>query len=294
MWLHPGFLEVGWAICTAGLHVPFLSFNILLVNFKQECARSAKFKFSPFKSLSGVSKEYIFLCLCHGYIKALHIIRKSRTHELCNTTVNITGLDVHPFSFFNKIVLSEKTLTHPNLEIIVAHEKIHVNEKHTLDILFTEILFILQWFNPFAWLIKDAVNNNLEYKVDAHIAKTTNVKAYQLAMVTLADKKGVAPFLTALNGSQLRTRIIMMKRPAVNKYATLKKLAVLPLLAVLVMGLANREVRTEVLPGQEDQTSLYSMPQEETTTGKIIQENDESLQGETISNKDRQNESGSE
>ena len=232
--------------------------------------------------------------LCHGYLKALQIIRKSRTHELCNTTVNITELDVHPFSFFNKIVLSEKTLTHPNLGIIVAHEIIHVNEKHTFDILFTEILFILQWFNPFAWLIKDAVKNNLEYKVDAQIAKTTDVKTYQLAMVALADKKGVAPFLTALNGSQLRNRIIMMKRSAANKYATLKKLAVLPLLAILVMGLANREERTEVLPGQEDQTSLHSMPQEETTTGKIIQENDESLQDETTPNKNSQNESGSE
>ncbi|MDD4227608.1 MAG: M56 family metallopeptidase, partial [Mariniphaga sp.] len=232
--------------------------------------------------------------LCHGYLKALQIIKKSRTHELSNTIVNITGMDVHPFSFFNKIALSETTLTHPNLGIIVAHEKIHVNEKHTFDILFTEILFILQWFNPFAWLIKDAVKNNLEYKVDAQIAKTTDVKTYQLAMVALADKKGVAPFLTALNGSQLRNRIIMMKRSAANKYGTLKKLAVLPLLAILVMGLANREERTEVLPGQEDQTSLHFMPQEETTTGKIIQENDESLQGETISNKDRQNESGSE
>jgi len=232
--------------------------------------------------------------LCHGYMKALQIIRKSQTHELYNTTVNITEEDVHPFSFFNKIVLSEKTLTHPILEIIVAHEKIHVKEKHTHDILFTEILFILQWFNPFAWLIKDAVKNNLEYNVDAQIAKTTDVKTYQLAMVALADKKGVAPFLTALNGSQLKNRIIMMKRSAANKHATLKKLAALPLLAILVMGLANREVRTEVLPGQKDQTSLHPRAQEETTTtGKIIQENDESLPGEKISNKDRQNESSS-
>jgi bla regulator protein blaR1 len=238
---------------------------------------------------------FFLFSLCHGYFKALQIIRKSRTHELFNTSVNITELDVHPFSFFNKIVLSEETLTHSNLKIIVAHEKIHVNEKHTLDILFTEILFILQWFNPFAWLIKDAVKNNLEYKVDAQIAKTTDVKNYQLAMVALADKKGVAPFLTALNGSQLRSRIIMMKRPAANKYATLKKLAVLPLLAILVMGLANKEVRTEVLHSQIDQTHLHSPAQEETTTsGKIIQENDESQSGETISNKERQNESGSE
>jgi len=133
------------------------------------------------------------------------------------------------------------------LEIIVSHENIHVREKHTLDILFTEIMFLFQWFNPFAWLLKDAVKNNLEYLTDHEIAKHYNPKTYQLAMVTLADKQGIAPFLTALNGSQLKNRIVMMKKKTENKYALVKQLTVLPILAILVMGLSNKEVKTEVL-----------------------------------------------
>jgi TonB-dependent SusC/RagA subfamily outer membrane receptor len=195
------------------------------------------------------------LLLGHG--EAWNIIRKSRVQELFNSLVNISKKDIHPFSFFSKIVLSEKTLSSPHLKIIVQHEKIHVNEKHTFDILFTEILFLLQWFNPFAWLLKDAVKNNLEYKTDHEIAKTNNAQTYQLAMVALADKQGVAPFLTALNGSQLRNRIIMMKKKTQNKYARLKQLAVLPLMAVLVMGLAEREVRTEFI--KSDKTVEMSM-----------------------------------
>jgi TonB family protein len=161
--------------------------------------------------------------------------------------VNITPKDVHPFSFFSKIVVSEKTLSHPDLEIIVSHENIHVHEKHTFDILFTEIMFLLQWFNPFAWLLKDAVKNNLEYLTDHEIAKLYNPQTYQLAMVTLADKQGIAPFLTALNGGQLKNRIVMMKKKTENKYAIVKQLVVLPLLAVLVMGLSNREIKTQVI-----------------------------------------------
>lgn len=182
-----------------------------------------------------------------GHLKAISIIRKSRVQKLFENLVNITSKDVHPFSFFNKIVLSEKTLAHPNLEMIVEHENIHVKEKHTLDILFAEILFLLQWFNPFAWLLKDAVKNNLEYLTDHEIAKTHHPQTYQLAMVSLADKQGVAPFLTALNGSQLKNRIVMMKKKTENKFAVLKQLAVLPLLAILVMGLSNKEVKTEVI-----------------------------------------------
>jgi len=182
-----------------------------------------------------------------GHLKAFAIIRWSRLKELFGAQVNLTPKDVHPFSFFNKIVLSEKTLDNPNLEVIVNHEMIHVKEKHTHDILFAEILFLLQWFNPFAWLIKDAIRNNLEYKTDHQITKNNNAEAYQLAMVGLVHKKGVAPFLTALNGSQLKNRIIMMKKKTENKYALVKQLVVLPLLAILVMSLSNKEVRTEVV-----------------------------------------------
>ncbi len=91
------------------------------------------------------------------------------------------------------------------------------------------------------------MKNNLEYLTDHQIAQNHNPKEYQLAMVALADKKGVAPFLNALNGNQLKNRIIMMKKKTENKYALLKQLVVLPLLAVLVMGLSNKEVKTEVI-----------------------------------------------
>lgn len=185
--------------------------------------------------------------LITGHLKALSMVVKSQIQKLFGIEVHVTPADVHPFSFFSKIVVSEKTLGSPNLKMIVEHESIHVREKHTFDILFAEILFLAQWFNPFAWLLKDAVNNNLEYLTDDQIAQNHNPKEYQLAMVALADKKGVAPFLNALNGSQLKSRIIMMKKKTENKYAILKQLVVLPLLAVLVMGLANREVKTEYI-----------------------------------------------
>jgi TonB family protein len=210
------------------------------------------------------------LHLLTGHFNAIRMVQKSRVRNLFGNRVHITQKDVHPFSFFSKIVLTEKTLNSPNLKMIVAHENIHVKEKHTLDILFTEILFLLQWFNPFAWLIKDAVKNNLEYKTDHEIVKTNDPQTYQLAMVALADKKGVAPFLTALNGSQLKNRIIMMKKKTENKFTLLKQLVLLPLLAVLVMGLSNREVNIELVQQRNTQLELNNVEQEgKTVKGKV-------------------------
>lgn len=212
-----------------------------------------------------------------GHLKAIKIIQKSRVQKIFDKLVNVTQKDVHPFSFFSKIVVSEKTLSHPDLEIIVSHEKIHVREKHTLDILFTEIMFLFQWFNPFAWLLKDAVKNNLEYLTDHEIAKHYNPQTYQLAMVTLADKQGIAPFLTALNGSQLKNRIVMMKKKTENKFAIVKQLAVLPLLAILVMGLSNKEVKTEII--QTEQTEIFKG---KILKGKITDEKGAPIEGASI------------
>jgi TonB-dependent SusC/RagA subfamily outer membrane receptor len=214
-----------------------------------------------------------------GHLKAINIIQKSRVQKVFDNLLNITQKDVHPFSFFSKIVVSEKTLLHPDLEMIVSHEKIHVREKHTLDILFTEIMFLFQWFNPFAWLLKDAVKNNLEYFTDHEIAKQYNPKTYQLAMVTLADKQGIAPFLTALNGSQLKNRIVMMKKKTENKYAFVKQLVVLPLLAVLVMGLSNREVKTEVIQNS-NQNEISSS--EKIIKGKVTDQEGDPISGASI------------
>ena len=223
------------------------------------------------------------LHLLAGHFNAIRMVQKSSVKNLFGSRVHITKNDVHPFSFFNKIVLSEKTLSSSNLAMIVAHENIHVKEKHTLDILFAEILFLLQWFNPFAWLIKDAVKNNLEYKTDDEIVKTNDPQMYQMAMVALADKKGVAPFLTALNGSQLKNRIIMMKKKTENRFAPLKQLVLLPLLAVLVMGLSNREVKTEFIQQQNENVELQFDTQKETiVSGIITNENGEPLQGVAV------------
>ncbi len=77
-----------------------------------------------------------FFRLIVGHLKAASMVVKSHVQKLFGIPVHITPADVHPFSFFSKIVVSEKTLDSPNLKMIVEHENIHVREKHTLDILF--------------------------------------------------------------------------------------------------------------------------------------------------------------
>lgn len=195
----------------------------------------------------GISIAHLII----GHIRAKSLISKSYKEINYSTEFCVSKEDIHPFSFFNKIIVPKKILTHPNLDLIIQHENVHVKEKHTLDMLFAELLFTFQWFNPFAWLIKDAIKTNLEYIADNVVIKTTDVKTYQFAMVSLADKKGIAPFLTALNGSQLKNRIIMMKQKTENKKQILRKLVTIPLVTLLVLTLSNKEFQAKSLLDKE-------------------------------------------
>ncbi len=64
-----------------------------------------------------------------------------------------------------------------------------------------------------------------------------------MAMVNLADKDGIAPFLTALNGSQLKNRIVMMNSNQKNKKQIIRKLLLVPVLTVLIVSLSNKEYK---------------------------------------------------
>ena len=198
---------------------------------------------------------FFLLKLIIGNIRALTVVRKAPKATLHQIDCFISNQNVHPFTFFNRIIIPREVLNSEHLPVILHHEQIHVNGKHTFDVLVSELLFLLQWFNPFAWLLKEAIKNNLEYLTDDLIIQNTNRQNYQLAMLAMIDKKGVAPFLNALNGSQLKSRILMMKQKTENKKQILRKLLLLPLLTLLVITLSNKKFEAAPLSPESKSVS---------------------------------------
>ena len=56
-----------------------------------------------------------------------------------------------PFSFINAIVFPTHLYQSEAYELMLTHEKIHVKQWHSLDILLTHIMFVFTWWNPFLW-----------------------------------------------------------------------------------------------------------------------------------------------
>lgn len=161
---------------------------------------------------------------------------------LSDTPVKIFQVekDIVPFSFGNAIFINSKQHSEQELHDIINHEFVHVKQKHTADMIWAEILCILNWYNPFAWLIKKVICQNLEFIADQQVLKNgLNKKDYQYLLLKVA---GGASFRIAnqFNFSFLHKRIAMMNKMKSAKLHLVKFLFILPLLAVLLLSFRER------------------------------------------------------
>jgi hypothetical protein len=166
---------------------------------------------------------------------------------LCNCFVrNISGSPVHvfrgdiaPFSHFQKIVVPEKILSDPELPVIIGHEKAHSEAMHSIDLLIAELLVVFQWFNPFAWLMKSAIRNNLEYQADQSVSGGDPEK-YQMLLVSMVRSNPAVLPVISLHNSQLKNRIMMMKNKKPDRFPVVKKLAVVPMSVIMALLISGK------------------------------------------------------
>src|SRR5690606_28434163 len=80
--------------------------------------------------------------------------------------------DIIPFSFGNSIFINRNLHTEAELQEIIRHEFVHVKQRHSVDIIWGELVCLLNWYNPFAWLSKGAIRQNLEFIADDKVIET--------------------------------------------------------------------------------------------------------------------------
>lgn len=154
---------------------------------------------------------------------------------------------IAPFSFGNSIFLNRGLHSGKELEEILSHELVHIRQRHTVDILLSELFVVINWYNPFVWLLRHSVRQNLEFIADNGVLeKGSDRKSYQYHLLKAA---GGSPYLLAnqFNFSSLKKRIIMMNKIRSARLHLVKFLFILPLIVVLLVSFRNgRPVRRPV------------------------------------------------
>jgi bla regulator protein blaR1 len=141
-----------------------------------------------------------------------------------------------PCSFGNTIFINPENYDWETFNQILIHEKIHVSGRHTLDILLAEIAVVVQWFNPFVWLYRREVENNLEFLTDAHVLLHREVErsSYQLSLLRVSAPHLSWSLTNNYNQSLLKRRIVMMNSQRSSFHTIWKYFFLIPLLAALV------------------------------------------------------------
>lgn len=185
------------------------------------------------------------------FISLRRVHRKSYPGLINSQKVRILNHEVSPFSFWQTIYVNPVLHKKEDLNNIIEHEKVHVEEWHTIDIILTEISLVFYWFNPGVWLMKKAVRENIEFITDAKILKKgIDKKAYQYSLLDVGALQPSVAIVNNFNLSDLRKRIKMMNAKRSSKVNLTRYFFVLPVLlcVTLAFTIDRKDVETKVLP----------------------------------------------
>lgn len=188
-----------------------------------------------------------------SFVRIRQSARLISDHDISIYQVNA---DILPFSFGRSIFLNQALHPEEDLQEIIRHEFVHVRQGHTIDVIWMELVCLLNWYNPFAWLLRRDLRQNLEFIADSQVLQSgTDKKQYQYLLLQVT---GGPAFRLGhqFNFSSLKKRIIMMNKMPSSRPHLAKFLFLLPLVAVLL--LAFRGVPPQV--GTSDKILSFADP----------------------------------
>ncbi|MCL2649528.1 MAG: M56 family metallopeptidase [Candidatus Azobacteroides sp.] len=197
----------------------------------------------------------LFLYFVFQIISILSKILISKRTKLLGINVYVLKNLKSPFSFFNYILIDPDFHDEQELSEILHHEKTHVRERHTYDVIFSELFCILCWFNPFVWLMKKEIRINLEFLADNFVMKSVkNTEHYQLHLLRLSYHKAIAQLSNNFNVSPLKKRIQMMNKKKSSNAGMIKYALFVPLFACLLF-VNNLQAQNDKNGGEQTQKS---------------------------------------
>ncbi|MDB0796191.1 M56 family metallopeptidase [Phocaeicola vulgatus] len=164
------------------------------------------------------------------------LVLKSKSINVDQISIRSLSEPANPFSFWQWIFIYLPGLKEDEKQEILTHEQTHVRQWHSIDVIISEIVNIICWMNPFAWLLKTEIRLNLEYLADHKVMESgTNKKAYQYHLLGLANQNRQTGLYNNFNLSHLKNRIKMMNKKRTRTTGHIKYALFAPLTAALLL-----------------------------------------------------------
>ena len=223
----------------------------LLINGLQNLSSSKElnndFNYSKTSAVFiGLVAVFFLAKLMFGLIK-IHLLKKKFIKEnFEGISFYQTDLEEAPFSFFKSLFWKNSIAFQSDLgRQILKHEMVHIEQKHSWDKIFLEIITALFWFNPFFYLIKKEINLIHEYLADKKALKNSDTKAFAQMLLASHFSGKQLPATSPFLNSNLKKRLTMLKKSK-TKFSYARRILALPLLFILsflyLINAKNKEI----------------------------------------------------
>ncbi len=265
------------------LAIPFFKLSMFSVTEEQAAGAKQLLIYLTQLPASPVQEAYIdweiiviavisslFVCyLVYSVVRIFRLKAMNSKTQMGEFTFIETDLDEAPFSFFSNLFWKKSISIEDECgRKILQHELSHIREKHSWDRLFSQLICSVFWMNPFNWIIQKELQNIHEFIADRDAVGTGEVDAFaKMLLQTYYGNHFLNPS-HSFYYSSIKRRIIMLTTSNVPKYAYLRKVAVLPMLAFI---LALFSIQLSAQAAKENKAEAQSTAAKDQIQAKIDQ-----------------------
>ena len=225
---------------------------LLLNQFNQNSAQEVgnSFNFWNFGALIlGIVSFFLLAKLTLGLVKIHQLKKEFPKESIEGITFYNTNLHDAPFSFFRNLFWKKSILINSDLgKQILKHEMVHIEQKHSFDKLFVQIIQSLFWFNPIFYFIKKEITLIHEYLADKKAVKNADTRAFAQMLLASNFSGNVLPATSPFLSSNLKKRLKMLTQKN-TKYSYARRILALPILFgvsfALLVNAKNIEIKKQ-------------------------------------------------
>ncbi|SFM99633.1 BlaR1 peptidase M56 [Chryseobacterium oleae] len=181
-------------------------------------------------SALGLVSLYCLGKLIFGILKIQQLKKQFQKESFDGINFYRTDLTEAPFSYFKNLFWKNTiTLNSDVGEQILKHEMVHIEQKHSFDKIFIEIITAVFWFNPFFHIIKKEISLIHEYLADKKAVKQSDTKAFAQMLLASHFSGTQLPAASPFLSSNLKKRLKMLQKPK-TKFGYARRIFALPVL----------------------------------------------------------------
>lgn len=190
---------------------------------------------------------FLLMTMLHALYRIYQLLKKNPCRQIEDIFLIITQAKGTPFSFFRYIFWNDEIdIRSASGKQILQHELTHVQQRHSVDKMLIQLVLVVGWFNPFFWLLKKEMEMIHEFIADKRSVRDGDTAALAKMLLTAVYPQQQFELTHPFFFSPIKRRLQMLTNNKNPRFSYLRRLVVLPLLAVLVILFAFRSKESRI------------------------------------------------